>query len=1675
MIKKFGSSLKNKGLSSALLKISQYLLFLIKTRWYAIKGEYVQIEREDIKVISHKGKIKIYWKSLELTGGSGFSTWLYVLDQGYDSAEYSWSLKKIDNTKLVIKNRWKALPLTLFWEVVLLDDQEINLTVKIELEEDLNIDVRKAILAVSGKYNKWQAPFKESGLVSSDDYLPDMLFIFNGKNIEPALKYNIDILDNLNSKVLEVGITESSGKQEYLPGIYEYFSLDIFLFDKDPEGQKRLNAKCEKMLSKPKDRMVSAEEGILAKNGQRLTQKKYTYEFKVVLANLPWQRNGKWGVRAGSRWPHIKNEAEGGYLPFPFYLAYAAALLEKNGFKVKLIDALAEELSDAAFLNSLNKWGPDLLLAETSTGSLNDDLSLLEKVNRNIPIALCGPDINIRNPLFLKNNNFIKYVLTGEYEFTLLDLVNHLRAGKDSKDVGGLIYKDNLGSINVGSPRPLIKNLDEFPWPLRRQLPLEKYLDAPGEIPFPTAQMWASRGCPFHCIFCLWPQIMYGGNQYRVRNIMDVVDEMQYLVKEMGFKSIYFDDDTFNVGKSRMLDFCQELKKRKLHIPWAIMARVDLMDEEILTRMKEAGLCAVKYGVESGVQELLDNANKNMDLEKAKQMIRFTKQLGIKTHLTFTFGLPGETKETIQRTVDSVFELDPDSAQFSITTYYPGTEYFEYLDKKGLIATKDWSHYDGNFKSIIKSESLTAEDLENAKREAVEKWLEHTRLKRGFKDNLGVFKRYLAKEGIKFTIKKSLSYFKKRCLQHKPSYLLKNWEKASNTARKIIKYIAAGRAQRDYLDILGIFDGSYAYKGPNFVQIDLTNNCNNDCIGCWCNSPLLEDKKQNAETKKQTIPYRRAKELIDEFCKLGTKEIYLAGGGEPFMHPEIMHIVEYIKRKKLICDINTNFTLVDVEKIDKIIQLKVDALVVSVWAASAETYVATHPNKDRDTFYKIKERLKILNSNKAGLPHVHIYNVITNLNFQEIEKMVDFALEVKADSAGFTVLDTIPDRTDVLLLNDEQRKEVLRQCEIIKKRKDLGKLKVLEFERFIQRVAASQARIAQYDKEIIESMPCYIGWLFSRVMADGNVNACLKAHRIPVGNIHQQDFSEIWNGSLQREFRKKTLACKKDDPYFSLIGNDPDVKTGCYKSCDDLSRNIYMHRRISMLSATEKFNLRLIKNLKRIHRKIKSAKTNNVYDIILVMPPPWATKMPPLGIAYLAAYLKEKGFSPYVYDLNLKLCNKAKWKNKLFWQIENLNNKSPEDAAKEVVARFKHDFSAFADELLFIESRVIGFSVSLINLWVALEIAKMIKAKDPGRIIIFGGPGCFWDYQRIAPGLVDAFVIGEGEEALSNILKAIKDGQDIKDIPGVVTSEGSRYRQLIPQKLLDINTIPFPRFSEFQLKEYNKGSGYKPLPILTSRGCIGRCNYCIDCQMWGNLRQRPAENVFKEIEFHYKNYGIWEFEFNDLICNGNLKELERFADLVIASGYKINWVSYAIIRKDMDYGLFLKLKKGGCHTLIYGVESGADTILKKMNKYYTAEDAEKIIRFTHQAGICANINIIVGFPGETESEFNETAEFLRRNREYIDEVTNVSGCVLFLGSAMGLAQEKFGILLPEQADPLLYRDKAGLTPEIKKERVKKMLAIISAAGIKCQIINNPTERRIRVSKLNAELACSLKG
>lgn len=453
---------------------------------------------------------------------------------------------------------------------------------------------------------------------------------------------------------------------------------------------------------------------------------------KVFLGNPPWSKPGYYGVRAGSRWPHFEVETER-YMPFPFQLAYAAALLEKEGIDVLLVDGIAEKLSDQAYLDKILAFGPDLLVHEISTPSFGADMRIItelkSKLDDSVLIALCGAHYPLSTPEFLEKHDYIDFVFSGEYELALLRSVQALDKGETLEHIPGVVCRNAAGEI-VATGRPeTIKAIDDMPWPARHFLPMTNYFDNPGSIPEPALQMWGSRGCPYSCSYCIWPQLMDAG-QYRPRTPESMLDEIEHCFEKYNYKSVYFDDDTFNIGKQRMLDFCKEKTRRGLDWPWAIMARADLMDEEILKAMAAANLKAVKYGMESSNQELIHGVGKKLNLAKAIETVKLTQSLGIKVHLTFMFGLPGETKEDGLANIELVKQLNPESVQFSILTPLPGTRIYDELLQRGHLKVSDWDKLDGYFSSVVRTETMSNEELEEMVQLAWRSWIKHRALQK---------------------------------------------------------------------------------------------------------------------------------------------------------------------------------------------------------------------------------------------------------------------------------------------------------------------------------------------------------------------------------------------------------------------------------------------------------------------------------------------------------------------------------------------------------------------------------------------------------------------------------------------------------------------------------------------------------------------------------------------------------------------------------------------------------------------------------------------------------------------------------------------------------------------------------------------------------------------------------
>ncbi|MBI4436413.1 MAG: radical SAM protein [Candidatus Omnitrophica bacterium] len=430
---------------------------------------------------------------------------------------------------------------------------------------------------------------------------------------------------------------------------------------------------------------------------------------KILLLNSPWvQTKTQYGVKAGSRWANIRNLKQNiMHYPFPFTLAYACSFLKSKGYEAVIKDAIAEGLSLDETMEFATQFRPEVVVLETCTPSIDTDLKFAERLKEafSTTIILSGNHATAVPEQVLQNKAADFVILGNEFEFVLLELLEH---PDNYKEIKGIAFREN-GEIRVNERRELIKDLDILPYPERDSLPLHKYND-PFCKDYPNLPIISSRGCPFTCIFCLEPYVFYERSSLRTRSAKCVVDEMVCLVDKYQMKEPYFDDASFTNSMKSAREISQEILRRGLKMQWSCMGD-PRADYETLKIMKEAGCVGLKFGVESADPQIRKTIQKPTTLEQVKNFVNACNRLGLYSHGTYMLGLPGETKESMYKTIDFAFSLNSTTCQFSIATPLPGTKYYEMAEKNDWLMTKDWSKYEGAGSSIIRVPGLTAEEI----------------------------------------------------------------------------------------------------------------------------------------------------------------------------------------------------------------------------------------------------------------------------------------------------------------------------------------------------------------------------------------------------------------------------------------------------------------------------------------------------------------------------------------------------------------------------------------------------------------------------------------------------------------------------------------------------------------------------------------------------------------------------------------------------------------------------------------------------------------------------------------------------------------------------------------------------------------------------------------------------
>ncbi len=420
---------------------------------------------------------------------------------------------------------------------------------------------------------------------------------------------------------------------------------------------------------------------------------------KTLLLNPPSFE--KFDGGAGSRWP-VSREIESYW--YPVWLTYAAGMLEGS----RLLDASPHRITQQMCVEMVRDY--EFLVVFTSTVGFDVDVNLVRRmkvVNPHLKVCMVGPHVQNEPVKSLNASRDIDFVVRGEFDHAIVEFAQ----GKPREKSLGIAYRDAGGAVRFTEPRAQLHTdeLDALPYATdvyQRDLKIENYT-----VPFllhPYVSLYTTRGCPALCTFCQWPQTI-SGHAWRVRSVDNVVREIsQALQYWPHLKEFFWDDDTFNIRKDRVLALCEKFKPLKFR--WSCNARVH-SDYETLKAMAEAGARLFIVGFESGDDQILKNIKKGATASMAREFAKNCKKVGIRIHGDFILGLPGETKETMQKTIEFAKELDCETVQISMAHAFPGTELYNYAQSNGFLRTEALTDSTGHQLPHIEYPGLSREDM----------------------------------------------------------------------------------------------------------------------------------------------------------------------------------------------------------------------------------------------------------------------------------------------------------------------------------------------------------------------------------------------------------------------------------------------------------------------------------------------------------------------------------------------------------------------------------------------------------------------------------------------------------------------------------------------------------------------------------------------------------------------------------------------------------------------------------------------------------------------------------------------------------------------------------------------------------------------------------------------------
>ena len=399
----------------------------------------------------------------------------------------------------------------------------------------------------------------------------------------------------------------------------------------------------------------------------------------------------------------------------PIGLLSLAAVLEQEGHKVTVTDSPVDGHVMKDLARMAARMRPDLV-GFTATTSYHDNAAagasaIKEALDPAPPVCIGGPHFNA-NPEFLQAYPQVDFGVYGEGEFTLKEVVEALERGDEVADVPGVVTVED-GELRYAPPRAPLQDLDILPFPSRHLVDLTRYRPLPNDQKeLPKTSIIGSRGCPFSCIFCDKSTF---GKSYRARSPQKVVEEMHLVAEQFGIRDVAIVDSTFTPNKRRLLAMLDAMEASPPPVTWTCSCRANILDEQSLRRMKALGCWKIRIAIESGNEEILKRIRKGISKEQFEKTVATAARLGFQVKGFFMLGHLGETRQTIQDTLDFALKLPLTDATIQICTPLRGTPLYEQCRTHGKLLSHEDQMY-SFFQPVFIPDGLTAEELQAAHR-----------------------------------------------------------------------------------------------------------------------------------------------------------------------------------------------------------------------------------------------------------------------------------------------------------------------------------------------------------------------------------------------------------------------------------------------------------------------------------------------------------------------------------------------------------------------------------------------------------------------------------------------------------------------------------------------------------------------------------------------------------------------------------------------------------------------------------------------------------------------------------------------------------------------------------------------------------------------------------------------